>query len=241
MALDPCSDACTPQLDQVQIAEIYDLINTKVRADLQDDYDCKKINGATFADTWAKMMAPAIGHIMGAAVSILNKETPHDRMLKTAQASLYARQEQGFDDNLRQKLFETQMNSWAMMFSSGLLEYEPQVIKDQEATELYKEILASIGTSSALGYWTQTLAASVPDGGSTTLSWGTVSGATLYTIYASTSEGMVTGFPKIVSAGGNTTCPITAPAGVAVTYTFEIIATNGSESRSSKYSLSYTG
>ncbi len=85
MATDPCDDSCLPQLDQVQLGEIYDLFNTRIRADLQDDYDCKKINGATYADTWAKLIGPLMGSCLGAMVDIKVKETPDDRALKQAQ------------------------------------------------------------------------------------------------------------------------------------------------------------
>ncbi len=59
-----------------------------------------------------------------------------------AQVALHVRQEAGFDDNIRQKLMEAQLNSWAMMFSSGLLESYPCFIDSDEASTLYAGILA---------------------------------------------------------------------------------------------------
>ena len=58
-----------------------------------------------------------------------------------SQVALSTRQEKGFDDNVRQKLFEAQMNAWAMMFSSGLLETVPCFISSDQATLLYNGIL----------------------------------------------------------------------------------------------------
>ena len=53
------------------------------------------------------------------------------------QTQLYERQKEGFDDNKRQKLFEAQMNAWALAFSSGLLTTKPDIISNQSATALY--------------------------------------------------------------------------------------------------------
>lgn len=36
------------------------------------------------------------------------------------QTELYQRQKEGFDDNKYQKLFESQLNAWGLMFSSGI-------------------------------------------------------------------------------------------------------------------------
>jgi len=60
-----------------------------------------------------------------------------DLELRAEEIRLKQRQIQGFDDNLKQKLFEIQMNSWAMMFSSGMLEEKPTIIANDEVTRLY--------------------------------------------------------------------------------------------------------
>jgi len=174
---DACEDVCIPQLDITQFEDIYNTLDDKVTKRLQEDYDCKKINGATYAATWAAMMNPAVGHILNAIVALQNKETAADRCVKLAncdlikeqekkvvaeknlviqqekkvkyetdnvlpeQVKLTTRQKEGFDDNIRQKLFEAQMNAWAMMFSSGLLESMPCFIASDEASNLYKGIL----------------------------------------------------------------------------------------------------
>ena len=56
------------------------------------------------------------------------------------QTELYQRQKEGFDDNKYQKLFEAQMNSWALMFSSGLLETKPSIISNDSASALYNTL-----------------------------------------------------------------------------------------------------
>ncbi len=74
------------EIDIHQVEMLYDFFNKKIRIDLQDDYDCKKINGATFAATWANMMPSIINSSLNAIVSLQTKETPTDRLVKIAQA-----------------------------------------------------------------------------------------------------------------------------------------------------------
>ena len=64
-----------------------------------------------------------------------------DRASKEAQTSLYTRQEQGFDDNKNQKLFEAQMNAWSLMFSSGMLKEKPEIITSKAVDDLYNKII----------------------------------------------------------------------------------------------------
>lgn len=170
MAIDPCADSCLIQLDQVQMAEIYDFFNEKIRTDLQDDYDCKKINGATFADTWAKMMAPTIGALMSSMVTIATKETAADRCIKAAQCAeipiksaredtlaqatndlkeqqglLYARQAKGFDDNAYQKLFDSQLNAWSMVFADTDLTIVSPPLQDEHICDSFQRIKVGMG------------------------------------------------------------------------------------------------
>jgi len=275
-----CAEECIPQLDIAQFETIYDELDAKVRERLNEDYDCKKINGATYAATWAAMMSPAVGQILSSIVALQNNETSADRCVKLAncdhikeqteeiikesgrreritvadvnyklaqtsftnaqedeiaeesrrrdclaeadckikaeqkglneqqklktleeannmrirngsqkqdilgnevsykdpstgiwdvnsqpaqerlliveqkkkaayevtdvlpeQVALTTRQITGFNDNIRQKLFEAQMNAWAMMFSSGLLEEKPSIITNDSVTELYEKMV----------------------------------------------------------------------------------------------------
>lgn len=63
-----------------------------------------------------------------------------DNLVKDANISLLDRQKEGFDDNKYQKLFEAQMNAWALMFSSGLLSDKPQIISNDSASALYNAL-----------------------------------------------------------------------------------------------------
>ena len=66
-----------------------------------------------------------------------------DLLVKQANIDLLDRQKEGFDDNKNQKLFEAQMNAWALMFSSGILETKPQIIRDDAVSSLYNSLSTS--------------------------------------------------------------------------------------------------
>ena len=63
-----------------------------------------------------------------------------DIEVKQANIDLLNRQKEGFDDNKYQKLFEAQMNAWALMFSSGLLTTQPSIISNDSASSLYNTL-----------------------------------------------------------------------------------------------------
>lgn len=63
-----------------------------------------------------------------------------DLLVKQANIELLNRQKEGFDDNKYQKLFEAQMNAWALMFSSGLLTDKPTIISNDSASALYNTL-----------------------------------------------------------------------------------------------------
>lgn len=196
--------ATTIGQDIENIEALFDALNIKVQVELQSQYDCKKINGATYADVWSKMMSQVISQ----SVSAIMKETEADKALKAEQLLLTRRQIQGFDDNTRQKLFDAQVNSWALMFSAGLLEAHPTFIDNDAVTRLAQEIEDSInGTSGTnLGQWTQNIVATNgASGGTSTLSWGSVSGASTYVLYANSSTGGMSGYPKTVTVNSTDT------------------------------------
>ena len=67
-------------------------------------------------------------------------QSAKDLSVKQANIDLLNRQKEGFDDNKYQKLFEAQMNAWALMFSSGLLETKPSIISNDSASALYNTL-----------------------------------------------------------------------------------------------------
>ena len=67
-------------------------------------------------------------------------QSAKDLEVKQANIDLLNRQKEGFDDNKYQKLFEAQMNAWALMFSSGLLTTQPSIISNDSASSLYNTL-----------------------------------------------------------------------------------------------------
>lgn len=67
-----------------------------------------------------------------------------DLAVKTAQVELYNKQKAGFDDNRRQKLFEATVNSWALAYSSGILDKAilPSFINNSDMTSLFTTLKA---------------------------------------------------------------------------------------------------
>jgi len=99
----------------------------RVQIELQNDEIRKKIN-AIDVDT-----------------TIKQQQSDKELEVKDAQIQLYLRQKQGFDDNLKQKLFEAQMGAWATMFNSGLLQDKPAVISNDEVSTLYNNMKTQLG------------------------------------------------------------------------------------------------
>ena len=67
-----------------------------------------------------------------------------DLLTAAKQRELYSRQILGFDDNKYQKLFESQLSSWGLMFSSGMLTEKPSIITGDKVSQLYTKLTTSI-------------------------------------------------------------------------------------------------
>ena len=67
-----------------------------------------------------------------------------DLLTAAKQRELYARQITGFDDNKYQKLFESQLSSWGLMFSSGMLTEKPSIITGDKVSQLYTKLTTGI-------------------------------------------------------------------------------------------------
>jgi len=60
-----CEEACSVPLDLKQIDDLYELLSEKIKKDLQEEYDCKRISGAYYGDAFAKLMAVVIQQVVG--------------------------------------------------------------------------------------------------------------------------------------------------------------------------------
>ena len=125
------------ELKQAQIAKINaerDLVNAQIAAfGAQQDKELQLKDAQI-----AKINADK--ELTNAQALAYPEQQAKDLLVKQANIDLLNRQREGFDDNKHQKLFEAQMNAWALMFSSGLLETKPQIISNDSASTLYNTL-----------------------------------------------------------------------------------------------------
>ena len=117
---------------------IFDTLVRIVNDNLKIQYDEGRIKATDYAQAYIGGLQTCITESMK---YIMQKDNLiKDEELKQANIELLNRQKEGFDDNKYQKLFEAQMNAWALMFSSGLLTTKPQIISNDSASALYNAL-----------------------------------------------------------------------------------------------------
>ena len=121
---------------------VFDNLMETVNAHIKAQFDADRIKESDIADMYVgiipAVLAQSVKLVLESPAAVKNEE------VLEAQRLLYDRQREGFDDNKYQKLFETQMNSWGLMFSSGLLTQKPSIISSDKASELYNELTSDI-------------------------------------------------------------------------------------------------
>ena len=119
---------------------VFDVLVRMVNENLKIQYDEGRIKATDYAQAYIGGLQTCITESMK---YILQKDNLiKDEELKQANIDLLNRQKEGFDDNKYQKLFEAQMNAWALMFSSGLLTEKPKIISNDAASTLYDTLKA---------------------------------------------------------------------------------------------------
>ena len=117
---------------------VFDIIMKAANENIKIQNQASRITGAEYAEVYLGTMQTAISESMR---FILNRDqSTKDLEVKQASIDLLNRQREGFDDNKYQKLFEAQMNAWALMFSSGLLTTKPEIISNDSASSLYNTL-----------------------------------------------------------------------------------------------------
>ena len=117
---------------------VFDVLVHMVNENLKIQYDAGRIKATDYAQAYIGGLQTCITESMK---YIMQKDNLiKDEELKQANIELLNRQKEGFDDNKNQKLFEAQMNAWALMFSSGLLETKPEIISNDSASALYNTL-----------------------------------------------------------------------------------------------------
>ena len=117
---------------------VFDVLVHMVNENLKIQYDAGRIKATDYAQAYIAGLQTCITESMK---YIMQKDNLiKDEELKQANIDLLNRQKEGFDDNKYQKLFEAQMNAWALMFSSGLLTTQPSIISNDSASSLYNTL-----------------------------------------------------------------------------------------------------
>ena len=131
-------DNSNPQEPKWEGTGVFDIIMKAANENIKIQNQTSRITGAEYAEVYLGTMQTAISEAMK---YILQRDNmTKDEELKQANIDLLNRQREGFDDNKYQKLFEAQMNAWALMFSSGLLETKPAIINNDSASALYNSL-----------------------------------------------------------------------------------------------------
>ena len=117
---------------------VFDQLMRSVKAHVKEEWDEGRIKGSDYSTVYLGSMQTAIAQAIAFVLEKDNKSKQAE--MTEAQIALYDRQRQGFDDNKYQKLLETQMNSWALMFSSGLLTEKPSIITSDQVSILYNHL-----------------------------------------------------------------------------------------------------
>ena len=131
-------DNSNPQDPKWEGTGVFDIIMKAANENIKIQNQASRITGAEYAEVYLGTMQTAISEAMR---FILNRDqSTKDLEVKQANIDLLNRQREGFDDNKYQKLFEAQMNAWALMFSSGLLTTKPEIISNDSASSLYNTL-----------------------------------------------------------------------------------------------------
>ena len=131
-------DNTNPQEPKWEGTGIFDVIIKAANENIKIQHKTSRITGAEYAEVYLGTMQTAISEAMK---FVLQKNNlVKDEELKQANIDLLNRQKEGFDDNKYQKLFEAQMNAWALMFSSGLLTTKPEIISNDSSSSLYNTL-----------------------------------------------------------------------------------------------------
>ena len=135
-----CEEACSVPLDLKQIDDLYELLSEKIKKDLQEEYDCKRISGAYYGDAFAKLMAVVIQHAVAATLTAQTKETAMDRCVKQARCALLNAQAEDVSKMRFQRTYETQLRTFGTVFADTNSSCIPPTISDSATNGVWEEI-----------------------------------------------------------------------------------------------------
>jgi hypothetical protein len=141
--------------DFAAVKESYAELTSLIKKDLSEEFDNRRIKSSEYADVYEKLIATCLQ--LAFEVPIREKQLETETLNQSLQTeriqsenvkqALTNRQITGFDDNVKMKLTEMQMNAWSVMYSSGLLEAKPSIIEDDKLSGLYTGLSAQVDTN----------------------------------------------------------------------------------------------
>lgn len=149
-------DYTNPALPEWSGSGVFDKLMHAINGNILVQYESGRIKGPEYAQVYLGSMQTAVVEAMKfmltkeqiakdldlkqAQIDKLND----DKLTSAKQRDLYQRQIEGFDDNKYQKLFESQLSSWGLMFSSGMLTEKPSIITGDKVSQLYTKLTTGI-------------------------------------------------------------------------------------------------
>ena len=149
-------DYTNPALPEWSGSGVFDKLMHAINGNILVQYESGRIKGPEYAQVYLGSMQTAVVEAMKfmltkeqiakdldlkqAQIDKLND----DKLTSAKQRDLYQRQIEGFDDNKYQKLFESQLSSWGLMFSSGMLTEKPSIITGDKVSQLYTKLTVGI-------------------------------------------------------------------------------------------------
>ena len=149
-------DYTNPALPEWSGSGVFDKLMHAINGNILVQYESGRIKGPEYAQVYLGSMQTAVVEAMKfmltkeqiakdldlkqAQIDKLNE----DKLTSAKQRDLYQRQIEGFDDNKYQKLFESQLSSWGLMFSSGMLTEKPSIITGDKVSQLYAKLTQGI-------------------------------------------------------------------------------------------------
>ena len=149
-------DRTNPASPEWSGSGVFDKLMHAINGNILVQYESGRIKGPEYAQVYLGSMQTAVVEAMKfmltkeqiakdldlkqAQIDKLND----DKLTSAKQRDLYQRQIEGFDDNKYQKLFESQLSSWGLMFSSGMLTEKPSIITGDEVSKLYTKLTQGI-------------------------------------------------------------------------------------------------
>ena len=117
--------------DLKRIIDTYEVLSTKVKQDLDEEFTNKRLKGTEYATVYSNLMSTIL------QLAFQTPKQDHEICKIDAERENVIRATANFDDEILAKLLDVQYRGWSEAFKSGLLEDIPSILKNDELSELY--------------------------------------------------------------------------------------------------------